>query len=492
MVTRNDHESHLQRLDAAADEFIQPLLQCSKSEGIQDSGTSLGVHRNSVDAIHDTQTNYQPLAASYSPVALGLTPPKRLQQFQSIASDADAIVDSNSPGHVSPTGFDAYRAPGTITPRLAAFSLKSTTKASLPQGEGQDLPNTPMTSPLLSPTSAPPWTTGGVGITGANLPHSLDMQKQLRRPSDTTALVMMRRPLKAQHMARGCSDIRGNTWKQQRRNSALDPVSLDIDFGMLAMKDTADSFDSRTIKATTASVATPENPTPESLLLNGSTSNGPRSMATSMGLSEDPVSQSRNASPLFNIPSANSMVLPLPNGPTIYPYTWFYAKQKSAPHYAPLGFVIKSFNETDIRRSLQHGIWTSTKRGNWRLDNAWSASGGVVPIYLFFSVNGSGHFCSIARMISGVYHEAQSDIWSDGQWTGYFRVQWLLVKDVPNKILRHIILTNTQEQKPVTQSRDTQELTPEAIYEMLDVMNRYRSSAPVQSSLLRPEINTEN
>lgn len=489
--TGNDQESHLRSLSVAASEIIQLLHQSPQRDRTRDARPSSGVHRNSIDAIYDTQTRRQPLAAQHSLAALGLTPPKIPQQFQSIASDADAIVDSNSPDHASPKEFDAYRAPGTITPRIAATSLTPITKASLPQEETQDLHNTPITSPLLSRTSAPPWTRGRHGTTGANLPSSFDMRTQLRRPSDTTALVMMRNRHEVS-MVRGCSDIRGDIWMQRRRNSALDPASFDLDFGTLAIKDPADPFDSRAVEASPARAAIPESPTPESLLLNGGTSNLPGSTATTLGLSEYPVAQSRNALPLSNVPSASSMVSPLPTAPTTYPYNWFYSKPQSAPYYAPLGFVIKSFNETDIRRSLEHGIWTSTKRGNQRLDRAWNTSGGVVPIYLFFSVNGSGRFCSIARMVSGVDHEAQSDIWSEGQWTGCFRVQWLLVKDVPNKMLRHIILTNTLEQKPVTQSRDTQELAPEATYEMLDVMNRYTSSALVQSSLLCPEIDTDN
>lgn len=489
--TRNDQESHLQSMSVAADEIVQSLQQSPQSDRSRDAGPSLGVHRNSFDAICDTETRRQPLAMQYFLASLGLTPPKRPQQFQSIASDSDAIVDSNSPDRASPKEFDAYRAPGTITPRLAATSLAPITEASLPQEETQDLHNAPITSPLLSRTSAPQWKRGRVSTTGSNLPSSIGTRMQPRRPSDTTALVMMRRRHEVD-MVRGCSDIRGDIWTQRRRNSALDPASLGLDFGMLAVKDPADPFDSRTIETSPASTAIPEIPTPESLLLNGNTSSLPVSTATSLGLSEYPTAQSRNTFPLSNVPSASSMVSPIPTASATYPYTWFYPKPQSVPYCAPLGFVIKSFNETDIRRSLEYGIWTSTKRGNRRLDSAWSTSGGVVPIYLFFSVNGSGKFCSIARMVSGVDHGAQSDIWSEGQWTGCFRVQWLLVKDVPNKVLRHIILTNTQEQKPVTQSRDTQELAPEAIYEMLEVMNKYTSPALVPSSLLFPEIDTDN
>ncbi|WFD35892.1 hypothetical protein MCUN1_002760 [Malassezia cuniculi] len=165
-----------------------------------------------------------------------------------------------------------------------------------------------------------------------------------------------------------------------------------------------------------------------------------------------------------------------------FPYNGYIPMPYPVPMHPPRAFVIKSFDDADVKKSLEHGIWTSTKRGNQRLDSAWHTSGSIVPIYLFFSVNGSGQFCGVARMASGVDYEAKTDIWSDGHWSGYFKVQWMLVKDVPNRLLRHIILTNTPEQKPVTQSRDTQEISPEAVGEMLNIMTRHPATSSLISS----------
>jgi hypothetical protein len=50
-------------------------------------------------------------------------------------------------------------------------------------------------------------------------------------------------------------------------------------------------------------------------------------------------------------------------------------------------FVIKSFTEDDVQKSLKHEIWSSTNFGNQRLDKAFNEAKG--PVYLFFSVNGS-------------------------------------------------------------------------------------------------------
>lgn len=49
------------------------------------------------------------------------------------------------------------------------------------------------------------------------------------------------------------------------------------------------------------------------------------------------------------------------------------------------------------------------------------------------------------------------DFWQQDKWNGYFSVKWHIIKDVPNPQLRHIILENN-DHKPVTNSRDTQEV----------------------------------
>lgn len=56
-------------------------------------------------------------------------------------------------------------------------------------------------------------------------------------------------------------------------------------------------------------------------------------------------------------------------------------------------FIIKSYSEDDIHRSIKYAIWCSTEHGNKRLDQAYRSQEGKGPVYLFYSVNGSGHFC---------------------------------------------------------------------------------------------------
>jgi hypothetical protein len=51
-------------------------------------------------------------------------------------------------------------------------------------------------------------------------------------------------------------------------------------------------------------------------------------------------------------------------------------------------------------------------------------------------------------------------------------VRWVFVKDIPNSQLRHIRVWNN-ENKPVTNSRDTQELPPDAGLAMLRIFSDY-------------------
>eukprot|EP01105_Mastigella_eilhardi_P016609 TRINITY_DN37_c0_g1_i2.p2 TRINITY_DN37_c0_g1~~TRINITY_DN37_c0_g1_i2.p2 ORF type:complete len:189 (+),score=65.58 TRINITY_DN37_c0_g1_i2:1526-2092(+) len=66
-----------------------------------------------------------------------------------------------------------------------------------------------------------------------------------------------------------------------------------------------------------------------------------------------------------------------------------------------------------------------------------------------------------------------------GPWKGAFGVRWLLVKDVPNALLRHIKLANN-DNKPMTNSRDTQEVP----YEQGAVVLRVFHECKARSSIL--------
>ncbi|KAK9275634.1 hypothetical protein L1049_022901 [Liquidambar formosana] len=155
----------------------------------------------------------------------------------------------------------------------------------------------------------------------------------------------------------------------------------------------------------------------------------------------------------------------LPDFPTKYDHAFF--------------FIIKSYSEDDIHKSIKYNVWASTPNGNKRLDSAYQEAqervgekGSKCPVFLFFSVNASGQFCGVAEMIAGVDFNKSMDFWQQDKWNGFFPVKWHIIKDVPNPQLRHIILENN-DNKPVTNSRDTQEVRfPQGI-EMLNIFKNY-------------------
>lgn len=141
-------------------------------------------------------------------------------------------------------------------------------------------------------------------------------------------------------------------------------------------------------------------------------------------------------------------------------------------------FIIKSYSEDDIHRSIKYNIWCSTEHGNKRLDQAWREREGKGPVYLIYSVNGSGHFCGIAQMMTPVDYNKNSGVWAQDKWKGQFEVKWVYVKDVPNSQLRHIRLENN-ENKPVTNSRDTQEVPPEKGKQVLKILHNYKHTTSI-------------
>jgi hypothetical protein len=68
------------------------------------------------------------------------------------------------------------------------------------------------------------------------------------------------------------------------------------------------------------------------------------------------------------------------------------------------------------------------------LDLAYKEREGKGPIYLFFSVNGSGHFCGMAQMMCAVDYNSDVGVWAQDKWKGQFEVKWIYVKDVPNLV----------------------------------------------------------
>jgi hypothetical protein len=142
-------------------------------------------------------------------------------------------------------------------------------------------------------------------------------------------------------------------------------------------------------------------------------------------------------------------------------------------------YVIKSFSEEDVHKSIKYNVWSSSKNGNLTLSNAFNiAKEKNGQVYLFFSCNGSGKYCGIARMKTPCDETKSFELWTqDGKWPGLFDVEWLLIKDVPFKEFKNIIITMKDgEIKPISNSRDTQEVPFEQAKEMIQKISEYQNS----------------
>ena len=142
-------------------------------------------------------------------------------------------------------------------------------------------------------------------------------------------------------------------------------------------------------------------------------------------------------------------------------------------------FVIKSFSEEDVHKSIKYNVWSSSKDGNLTLSNAFRiAEEGKGNVYLFFSCNGSGRYAGVAKMKTICDENKTFGLWTqDGKWPGLFDVEWIFIKDVPFKEFKDIIITMKDgEVKPISNSRDTQEIPYEQAKIMLQRIAEYQNT----------------
>ena len=107
-------------------------------------------------------------------------------------------------------------------------------------------------------------------------------------------------------------------------------------------------------------------------------------------------------------------------------------------------FIIKSFSEEDVHKSIKYSVW----------------------------------FLGLARMKSICDFNKSFELWTqDGKWMGLFDVEWLFIKDVPFKEFKDINITMKDgEIKPVSNSRDTQEIPFEQAKIMIEKIAKYQNS----------------
>ena len=142
-------------------------------------------------------------------------------------------------------------------------------------------------------------------------------------------------------------------------------------------------------------------------------------------------------------------------------------------------FVIKSFSEEDVHKSIKYNVWSSSKDGNLTLSNAFRITEeNKGNVYLFYSCNGSGRYCCLARMKTPCDDNKSFGLWTqDGKWPGLFDVEWLFIKDVPFREFKNVIITMKDgEVKPISNARDTQEIPFEQAKIMIQKITEYQNT----------------
>ena len=158
-------------------------------------------------------------------------------------------------------------------------------------------------------------------------------------------------------------------------------------------------------------------------------------------------------------------------------------------------YVIKSFSEEDVHKSIKYGVWSSSKNGNQTLTNSYKLSkekGGSV--YLFFSCNGSGRFVGVARMKTELEPEKHFQYWTqDEKWPGLFEVEWVMIKDVPFREFKNIIITMKDgETKPISNSRDCQEIPFTYAKTMIEIFENYQNTNSILEHFEYYDVRQEN
>ena len=162
-----------------------------------------------------------------------------------------------------------------------------------------------------------------------------------------------------------------------------------------------------------------------------------------------------------------------------------FINQKNALLYDRINFndkffVIKSFTEEDIHKSMKYGVWSSSKYGNNILNQAYNNTkiNNAGNVYLFFSCNKSRRYCGVAKMTSTVDESKIFELWTqDNKWPGLFNVEWIFIKDVPLKEFNKIVIQmNTGEIRPVPHARDAQEIPFNCAKIMMKKFSLYENS----------------
>ncbi|RLN37055.1 hypothetical protein BBJ28_00020382 [Nothophytophthora sp. Chile5] len=138
-------------------------------------------------------------------------------------------------------------------------------------------------------------------------------------------------------------------------------------------------------------------------------------------------------------------------------------------------FILKSFSEANFHKSLRFGIWSSTYAHNALLDQVFRSDlTAVRPVLFFF------RYLSLLALLSRLQVLTRLSVCdAKAKYEGFFHVEWLLAKDVPNFVFTGIKMSNTPSKKSITSCRDCEEVLFEEANEFLSIFTAFdsRSSA---------------
>ena len=131
--------------------------------------------------------------------------------------------------------------------------------------------------------------------------------------------------------------------------------------------------------------------------------------------------------------------------------------------------IIKSIDEDSIIKSIKFSLWSSTQKGNQKINKIFKDSN--QNLLMFFSINNSGRFLGVAKVVKEL--DTGLNLENTGykdKWRGFFRIQWLIIKNIDNGLIKSII-NKLNEGKSVVSSKDSQEVDHDAGIDMLTAFN---------------------
>ncbi|KAI3822951.1 hypothetical protein L1987_10552 [Smallanthus sonchifolius] len=115
----------------------------------------------------------------------------------------------------------------------------------------------------------------------------------------------------------------------------------------------------------------------------------------------------------------------------------------------------------EIKNSMLHIMRPNRNRNN-------------AQFFFSFQLTQAVNLLVVLKWLARLTSIKSLEYWQQDKWVGYFPVKWHIVKDVPNSLLKHIVL-EYNENKPVTNSRDTQEVKLDQGLQMIKVFKDHSS-----------------